>query len=90
MRHNFSAYYKSSKWLTSFIVMLAFPLIVITVLTKYLLLSIAIVTPAPWTKEEEAILKRAIWNGEHASDLKFSLWRRESDIKAKAKELGLL
>lgn len=69
---------------------LLLPLRLIGLAINHILLGIAILTPAPWTAEEEAILKKALWRGQTPRQLSFVLWRRESEISAKAKELGLL
>lgn len=73
---------------------LFFPYICVKVFGRlavnYVLLGIAILTPADWTEEEEAMLRKAIRSGSHPHELIFTFWQRGKDIETKAKELELL
>lgn len=65
------------------------PLAVISVLFKYILYGIALLTPVDWDKEEEMILRRVRNHGIPPENLKFVLWRRPNEIRAKMHELNL-
>ena len=73
---------------------LFFPYICVKVFGRlavnYVLLGIAILTPANWTEEEEAMLRKAIRSGSRPHEVIFTFWQRGKDIETKAKELELL
>ena len=73
---------------------LFFPYICVKVFGRlavnYVLLGIAILTPADWTEEEEAMLRKAIRSGSRPHEVTFTFWQRGKDIETKAKELELL
>lgn len=65
------------------------PLAIISVLFKYILYGIALLTPVDWNDEEEMILRRARYHGISPENLQFVLWRRPDEIRKKMRELNL-
>ena len=65
------------------------PLAVISLLFKYILYGIPLLTPVDWNDEEEMILRRARYHGIPPENLIFVLWRRSDEIRAKMRELNL-
>ncbi|MCH1569379.1 MAG: hypothetical protein L7U47_08200 [Alphaproteobacteria bacterium] len=94
MRHPHQPERALTKLLRSAIMVLFFPYICVKVFGRlavnYVLLGIAILTPADWTEEEEAMLRKSIRSGSHPHELIFTFWQRGKDIETKAKELELL
>jgi len=78
------------KLIIAFVICLILPILLVRLAINYILFGIALLTPAPWNAEEDAILRKAIWRGQKPRALRFVLWRRESDINARAKKLKLL
>lgn len=66
------------------------PLAIISLLFKYILYGIALLTPVDWNEEEEMILHRANYRGIPPEHLKFVLWRRPDEIRARMRDLDLL
>jgi hypothetical protein len=79
-----------NKFLIFYMKLVFFPVVLVSLSVKYVMLGIALLTPVDWNEEEEALLRKAIWHGYRPHQLIFAFWRRSKDIEAKAKELGLL
>jgi len=78
------------KFLVTSTICLILPIILVRLAINYILYGIALLTPAPWVAEEDAILRKAIWRGQTPRELRFVLWRRENEIMARARKLNLL
>ena len=59
------------------------PLTLISLLFKYMLYGIALLTLVDWTEAEEVMLIRAYLRGATPESLKFILWRRPNEIRGK-------
>ena len=85
MRHPHQPERALTKLLRSAIMVLFFPYICVKVFGRlavnYVLLGIAILTPADWTEEEEAMLRKAIRSGSHPHELIFTFGSVEKILK---------
>ena len=79
-----------SKLITAALVIILFPIVVFNLTIKFIMLGIALLSPADWTEEEDKLLGKAIWHCYRPDQLVFTFWRLSRDIEARAIELGFI